>query len=125
MTEQHPLPFRVTSEAWTSLPPMGQDEFPGTKGFIGDTYQNPDGSPMCSGFFELHHTDAPLEYLYEYDEMKVVLEGEFVLENADTGQRLTAGPKDSIFFPKGSRILFSTPDRALAYYVGYRNGDLL
>lgn len=62
-----------------------------------------------------------LDYLYEYDEMKVVLEGEFVLENLDTGQVSVAKAKDAIFFPKGSRIRFTTPDRALAYYVGHRS----
>lgn len=75
---------------------------------------------MCSGYFELHHTDAALDYYYEYDEMKIVIEGEFRLENPETGQVEIARARDAIFFPKGSRILFSTPERALAFYVGYR-----
>lgn len=115
-------PFRVTPKAWTDLPSM---DIPNTLGFIRDTYENPDGSTMCSGFFELLHTNEPLLYEYGYDEMKVVLEGEFLLENADTGQQLVAKAKDAIFFPAGSRILFSTPDRALAFYTGHRNADLL
>lgn len=114
-------PFRVTSDAWTGLPRMA---VPGA-GFIGDTYENPDGSEMCSGFFELHHTDEPLYYEYEYDEMKVVIEGEFLLENKETGQKLVARAKDAIFFPKGSKIYFSTPDRALAFYAGHRSAELL
>jgi ethanolamine utilization protein EutQ (cupin superfamily) len=115
--------FRVTSDAWKNLPRMG--EYPGTDGYIADVYENPEGSAMCSGFFELRHTDEPLLYVYDYDEMKVVLEGEFLLENKDTGQTLVARAKDAIFFPKGSRIYFSTPDRALAFYTGHRNADLL
>ncbi|MET9385630.1 hypothetical protein ABZY09_32280 [Streptomyces sp. NPDC002928] len=115
-------PFRVTSDGWTALPPMN---IPGTAGFIGDTYENPDGSEMCSGYFELHHTDEPLLYEYDYDEMKVVLEGEFLLENKETGQKLVAKAKDAIFFPKGSKIYFSTPDRALAFYTGHRSAELL
>jgi ethanolamine utilization protein EutQ (cupin superfamily) len=113
-------PFRVVSDAWRELPSMAAD-YPGTLGFIGDVYANPEGCPMASGYFALHHTDEPLDYYYDYDEMKVVLEGEFRLENKDTGQVMIAREKDAIFFPQGSRILFSTPSRALAFYVGYRS----
>ena len=118
-------PFRVTAEAWKGLPRMSVEEYPGTEGYIGDVYENPDGSVMCSGFFELRHTDEPLYYEYEYDEMKVVLEGEFLLENEETGQTLVARAKDAIFFPKGSKIRFSTPDYALAFYAGHRDSTLL
>ncbi|WP_109528902.1 MULTISPECIES: cupin domain-containing protein [Nocardia] len=114
-------PFQVTSGFWKSLPQMPVEEYPGTRGFIDDVYANPGGSEMSSGYFELEHTDAPLDYLYAYDEMKVVLEGEFRLENLDTGQVEIAGPKDAIFFPKGSRIRFTTPSRALAFFVGHRS----
>ncbi|MDF9717909.1 hypothetical protein [Nocardioides sp. ChNu-99] len=116
-------PFRVTADAWKGLPRMA--DFPASEGYIGDTYENPEGSSMCSGFFELRHTDEPLVYLYEYDEMKVVLEGEFLLEDVDTGQRTVARAKDAIFFPKGSRIAFSTPSYALAFYAGDRDAGLL
>ncbi len=113
-------PFRVTSGAWRDLPSMASD-YPGTLGFIGDVYANPEGSPMASGYFELQHTDEPLDYYYDYDEMKVVLEGEFRLENQETGQVLIARKHDAIFFPRGSRILFSTSSRGLAFYVGHRS----
>lgn len=121
-TEPAPAPFQVTPGAWQNLPAMTAHS---GDGYIADVYENPEGSHMCSGFFELNHTDEPLLYIYEYDEMKVVLEGEFVLENVDTGQRLVAHEKDAIFFPKGSRINFSTPGHALAFYVGDRSSDLL
>lgn len=118
-----PAPFRVTTGAWQGLPPM--TEYPRSTGFIGDVYENPENSVMCAGYFELHQGDEPLLYEYEYDEMKVVLEGEFGLRNVDTGQEHTARARDAIFFPRGSRILFSTPDRALAFYVGHRDTTLL
>lgn len=118
-------PFRVTPDAWKQLPKMDDPEYAGTEGFIGDVFENPEGSVMCSGFFELRHTDAPLQYEYQYDEMKVVLEGEFLLENKETGQVLTARAKDAIFFPKGSKIHFSTPSYALAFYAGHRDSTLL
>jgi len=120
-TEQ--TPFRVTPEAWKGLPRM--EDYPESEGYIGDVYENPDGSEMCSGFFELKASDAPLVYHYQYDEMKVVLEGEFLLENVDTGQKQVAKAKDAIFFPKGSKIAFSTPSYALAFYTGHRDGELL
>lgn len=116
-------PFLVTPDAWAQLPRM--EEYPDAEGYIGDVYENPAGSRMCAGYFELKHTDAPLVYLYEYDEMKVVLEGEFLLENVDTGQKTVAKAKDAIFFPKGSRIAFSTPSYALAFYAGDRDATLL
>jgi ethanolamine utilization protein EutQ len=118
-------PFRVTADAWKNLPKMPDAEYPGTEGFIADVYENPDGSAMCSGFFELKSTDEPLLYAYDYDEMKVVLEGEFLLENKDTGQTMVARAKDAIFFPKGSNIYFSTPSYALAFYTGHRDATLL
>lgn len=118
-------PFRVTPQAWKNLPKMDEPQYAGTEGFIGDVYENPDDSVMCSGFFELHHTDEPLYYEYEYDEMKVVLEGEFLIENKETGQTHVARAKDAIFFPKGSKISFSTPSRALAFYAGHRDATLL
>lgn len=120
-TSTTPAPFLVTAGFHQNLTRMPVSGYPGTDGYIDDVYANPGGSPMCSGYFELRHTDAPLDYFYEYDEMKVVLAGEFRLENPDTGQVLMAREKDAIFFPKGSRILFSTPDRALAFYVGLRS----
>ena len=119
------LEFRVTPGAWENLPKMPDAEYPGTEGFIGDVYENPDGSEMCSGYFELRHTDSPLYYEYEYDEMKVVLEGEFLLENKETGQKLVAKAKDAIFFPKGSKTYLSAPSYALAFYTGQRDATLL
>ncbi len=46
--------------------------------------------------------------------------GTFRLEKAATDQGSFAGPRDASFFPKGSLILFSTEDSALAFYVGHR-----
>ena len=94
-TPTEALPFRVTSGAYENLPKMPEEEYPGTDGYIGDVYENPDGSVMCSGYFELNHTDAPLYYEYQYDEMKIVLEGEFLLENKETGQKIVAKAKAS------------------------------
>ena len=100
-----------------ALPSMG---VPGVQAFIGDAIANPGGAEICSGFFELF-AGAPLDYDYTYDEMKVVVEGEFHLTDLDTGQRVVARPTDVVFFPKGSRIRFETPERALGFYTGHRS----
>jgi ethanolamine utilization protein EutQ (cupin superfamily) len=99
------------------LPSMAVD---GVRAFIGDTFANPGGAEICSGFFELL-AGEPLDYEYTYDEMKVVVEGEFHLTDLDTGQRVVARPKDVLFFPRGSRIRFETPERALGFYTGHRS----
>ena len=92
----------------------------GVRAYIGDTFANPGGAAICSGFFELF-AGAPLDYEYTYDEMKVVVEGEFHLTDLDSGQQVVARPKDVLFFPKGSRIRFETPDHALGFYTGHRS----
>ena len=99
------------------LPSMQVD---GVQAFIGDTFANPGGAEICSGFFELL-AGEPLDYEYTYDEMKVVVEGEFHLTDLDSGQQVVARPKDVLFFPKGSRIRFETPERALGFYTGHRS----
>ena len=99
------------------LPSM---EVPGVRAFIGDSLANPGGAELCGGFFELL-AGAPLDYEYTYDEMKVVVEGEFHLTDLDSGQQVVARTKDVLFFPKGSRIRFETPDRALGFYTGHRS----
>ncbi|AWT26568.1 Ethanolamine utilization protein EutQ [Corynebacterium provencense] len=111
-------PFLVTKGFYENMPQMPVEEYPGTEGYIDDVYADPSGSSLWAGYFRLNHTEAPLDYLYTYNEMKVVLEGTFKLHNPATGQTEYAGPRDAIFFPKGSRIIFSTEDEyALAYYV--------
>lgn len=48
--------------------------------------------------------------------MKIILEGEFEISD-ETGQTVRAGPGDVFYFPKGSKITFSTPSVGLAFYV--------
>jgi len=103
--------------AFTGLPKMDE---PGTDAAIGDALHNPEGSVMCSGFFELKASE-PLVYTYTYDEMKLVVQGEFILTDQDTGQVTHAKERDVLFFPKGTTVKFETPDHALGFFVGDRN----
>lgn len=72
--------------------------------------------PISCGFYRLEK-GTPLVYDYHYDEMKIILEGQFEISD-DTGQTVTAGPGDVFYFPKGSKITFTTEDYGLAFYVG-------
>ncbi|EER29856.1 conserved hypothetical protein [Coccidioides posadasii C735 delta SOWgp] len=62
---------------------------------------------------------TPLVYTYTYDEMKIILEGEFEISDA-TGQKVSAKPGDVFYFPKGAKITFTTPSYGLAFFTGQR-----
>ena len=102
--------------AFLNLPSMDE---PGAEAFIGDALANPEGAAISCGFFELKASE-PLIYEYTYDEMKVVVEGEFVLTDQATGDVTHASARDVLFFPKGTTVKFETPGYALGYYVGHR-----
>ena len=116
-TTDRAIVFGHATGTFQDLPSMDE---PGVNAFIGDTFANPNGSELCSGFFELK-AGQPLEYTYTYDEMKIVVEGEFHLTDLDSGERVVAGARDVLFFPKGSRIRFETPEYALGFYTGQRS----
>ncbi|REE04177.1 cupin domain-containing protein [Citricoccus muralis] len=99
------------------IPSMNE---PGVNAFIGDAYANPEGSQMCSGFFELK-AGEPLVYEYTYDEMKFVVTGQFRLTDLSTGERLVADAGSILFFPKGTNVKFETDDYALGFFTGDRD----
>jgi hypothetical protein len=67
---------------------------------------------MSAGFFELKASE-PLVYRYTYDEMKVVIAGEFILTDQATGEVTHAKERDVLFFPKGTTVKFETPEYGL------------
>lgn len=71
--------------------------------------------PISCGLYRLEK-GTPLVYEYTYHEMKIILEGEFEISD-ETGQKVTAKPGDVFYFPKGSKITFTTPSYGLAFYV--------
>lgn len=101
---------------YLGLPSMNE---PGTIAAIGDSLHNPEGSVMSAGFFELK-ASQPLVYTYTYDEMKVVIAGEFILTDETTGEVTHAKERDVLFFPKGTTVKFETPDYALGFFTGDR-----
>ena len=72
---------------------------------------------MSAGFYRLEK-GTPLVYTYTYDEMKIILEGEFEISD-ETGQKVNARPGDVFFFPKGVTITFKTDSYGLAFFVGF------
>ena len=101
---------------FNGLPSMNE---PGVVAAIGDSLHNPEGTVMCAGFFELKKSE-PLVYTYTYDEMKLVVQGEFILTDQDTGEVTHAKERDVLFFPKGTTVKFETPDYALGFFAGDR-----
>lgn len=87
--------------------------------FLGDVINTTEpGKELSSGFYR-QEKGVPLVYTYTYDEMKIVLEGNFRMED-ETGVVVEAKPGDTFFFPKGTTITFSSTDYGLAYFVGLR-----
>jgi ethanolamine utilization protein EutQ len=74
---------------------------------------------MSAGFFELKASE-PLVYTYTYDEMKVVIAGEFILTDQSTGEVTHAKERDVLFFPKGTTVKFETPEYGLGFFAGDR-----
>ncbi|MGP1716010.1 MAG: cupin domain-containing protein [Methylophilus sp.] len=92
---------------------------PNVPAFLGDTFVSQDkDKTICAGFFHLH-AGKELVYSYDYEEMKIVVEGTFIISD-DTGQKVTATVGDVLYFPAGSNITFSTPDKAVGFFTGQR-----
>jgi ethanolamine utilization protein EutQ (cupin superfamily) len=84
--------------------------------------ENPD-KPISAGFYRLEK-GTPLVYTYTYDEMKIILEGQFEISD-ETGQKVTALPGDVFYFPKGAKITFTTETYGLAFYVSSLVGSVI
>ncbi|KAL8290010.1 hypothetical protein RQP46_002949 [Phenoliferia psychrophenolica] len=93
----------------------------GNGGEIDDVYVTDDAEkPMSGGIFTMIKADEPFVYTYKYHELKVILEGEIVLEDRATGISITAKAGDVIKIAKGTTVTFSTPTSGRAFYVGQR-----
>ena len=67
------------------------------------------------GLMVMERTTFP--WTLNYDEVDYVIEGR--LDILIGGDRVSAGPGEALFIPKGSAIEFSVPDRARFLYVTY------
>jgi ethanolamine utilization protein EutQ (cupin superfamily) len=73
--------------------------------------------PMTCAMFRMEQGE-PLEYHYEYDDIKFVLDGSFTV--SDGHSEVTAGAGDVLFFPAGSTITFTSDDYGLGWACGNR-----
>ncbi|KAE9407290.1 hypothetical protein BT96DRAFT_963240 [Gymnopus androsaceus JB14] len=74
--------------------------------------------PITCGFYRVDK-GAPFTYTYTYHEMKIVVEGEFDISD-ETGQKVHAVAGDVFYFPKGSKITFTSETYGLAFFTGQR-----
>ena len=70
-----------------------------------------DRSELSGGFARF--TNAVIPWQVRYDELILVLEGEFSVETP--AGRMTAGPKDTIWLPAGTPVTYSATN-ALVFY---------
>lgn len=93
-------------------------EEPGVAAFFSDIVGSGDeNAPISCGLFEIK-AGEPLVYTYDYDDIKMMLEGS--IRFSDGEQEVTAKPGDVLFFPTGSTITFSTDSEGLAFACGQR-----
>lgn len=110
-----PLQHVPRSDAQDKKPPL----LSANNAFLGDVINSTEpGKELSSGFYR-QEKGEPLVYTYTYDEMKIILEGDFKMVD-ETGVTVNAKPGDVFFFPKGTTITFSSEDYGLAFFVGLR-----
>ena len=117
MGSSTPVAFQFHKQAQTKfdIPLLAGDN-----AYLGDVFssEKTTDKPVSCGLFRLKKGE-PLKYTYNYDEMKIFLEGDFTITD-ETGQTTTASKGDVVYFPKGATITFETSDYGLAFYVGQR-----
>jgi ethanolamine utilization protein EutQ (cupin superfamily) len=98
-------------------PSMGID---GVNATLGDTVvSDSKDKTLCAGFFHLNKSDKPLIYTYDYEEMKIIVDGEFVITD-ESGQKVNAKVGDVLYFADGETITFETPSKGVGFFVGQR-----
>ncbi len=96
--------------------------FAGNNAYLKDfAASNDEQAPITVGLFRLEAGD-PITYTYTYEEMKLIIDGEFELSDG-SGDTVTAKVGDLFYFPKGSVIAFSTNTFGVGYFCGQRNAD--
>lgn len=76
------------------------------------------GAPITFGMFRMRKGE-PLPYEYEFDEYKLVLEGELSVKD-ESGTTTTFTSGEVIEFAKGTKAVFSSLSTALTFYVAQR-----
>ncbi|OAA84114.1 cupin domain-containing protein [Clostridium ljungdahlii] len=88
---------------------------PDDKVFYQEIINADDGSSMNAGFITIE--DCKFDWETECQELYYVIEGTLTVTVDD--KVYTAHPGDSVFFPKGAKIAFGSPDKMKAFYATY------
>jgi len=105
----------------TELPSMDID---GVNAFIKDVvFSNDPDSPIVCGLFRMEK-GAPLEYIYTYDDVKIILEGEMTISE-EGGATIEARPGDIFLYKEGAKVTFASNSFGLGFYCGQRSADEL
>ncbi len=88
---------------------------PADRVYTHDLFSLEQSPRLGAGLMEMENTTFP--WTLNYDEMDYVIEGE--LSILVGGEKVTAGPGEVIYIPRGSSIQFSVPGRARFLYFVY------
>jgi ethanolamine utilization protein EutQ len=81
-----------------------------------DVVTREQGSPMAAGFMKFGKADS-FPWRLDYDEVDYVVEG--ILHITVDGRVVEGRVGDVLYVPKGSSIVFGTPNRVHVFYVTY------
>ena len=99
--------------------PISSMNEPGVKAYFEDIVSSADPTaPISCGMFKIEKGN-PLVYTYDYDDIKLVVDGQITFSDGE--QEVTANKGDVLFFPKGATITFSSDDVGQAFACGQRN----
>ncbi len=103
----------VTSQQLTDL------KIPSTVALLDDLGSTGSkNSPMTAGLFRMGRGEA-LSYSYEFEEFKLVLEGEMTVTD-DSGKVFDLKAGDLVHFSSGAKVKFSSRSSGLAFYCAQR-----
>ncbi len=85
------------------------------KVFYQEVINAEDGCSMNAGFITIEGCNFDWDVACE--ELYHVVEGTLIVKV--NGKSYTAKPGDSVFFPKGAKVSFGSPDRMKAFYATY------
>jgi ethanolamine utilization protein EutQ (cupin superfamily) len=91
---------------------------PGVKAFFEDVVSSNDPkAPITCAMFRIEKSE-PLKYTYDYDDTKIVLDGEITVNDGTTSY--TARKGDALLLPKGSSVTFTSASSGTAWACGQR-----
>ena len=96
------------------IAPWG-DDIPAYFEDVVETYS--ETAPMTCALFRMEK-GTPLVYEYDYDDVKIILEGSMTLEDGKKTINATKG--DVIYIPNGATIKFTSDDYGVGWACGQR-----